>query len=128
MSVRLDKWLQVARVFKTRSQATRACTAGRVRVDGRPAKAHHSVRPGERIDVAAGRVRRTLVIVALAERPLPKAEAATLFEEQTEARRVPDRDTTDEVVPGSLPSVGRERGTGRPSKRERRQLDRLRRR
>jgi histidyl-tRNA synthetase len=62
MEVRLDKWLQVARMFKTRSQATAACTAGRVRVAGQPAKPHKRVEIGDRIEVGQGDWTRILVV------------------------------------------------------------------
>ena len=55
-SVRLDKWLQVARMFKTRTKATHACEMGRVMVNGFPAKAHRNLALGDRVEVEVERV------------------------------------------------------------------------
>jgi len=58
MSVRLDKWLHVARVYKTRTQATHAVDLNRVRVNGQPAKPHRNLVPGDRIEVEMARQSR----------------------------------------------------------------------
>lgn len=120
--VRLDKWLQVARVFKTRSQATRACHLNRVTVNGMPAKAHRKLALEDRVEVERGDWTRILVVKELHDRPLPKAEAARLFEDQS-----PPKPVLDELerLMRRAP-VKRDRGAGRPSKKERRILDRLR--
>jgi len=121
-AVRLDKWLQVARVFKTRSQATRACSLGRVTVNGAPAKAHRPLAVGDRIEVAQGDRRRILEVRVLRDRPVPKAEARELFEDHSPPP--PPRDSLERLL--ARPPARRERGSGRPTKRERRHLDRLR--
>ena len=123
MSVRLDKWLQVARLFKTRSQAGRACRLGRVRVNGHGAKAHRPVALGDRIEVRLGDWTRIVEVKELRDRPLPKKEAKRLFEDHSPPR--PEPDPLLGLLRRSRP-VEREGGAGRPSKRERRQLDRLR--
>jgi ribosome-associated heat shock protein Hsp15 len=120
--VRLDKWLQVARAFKTRSQATRACSLGRVRVNGERAKPHRSVRPGDRIEVEAGEVTRVLVVLVVKDRPVAKAEAASLFEDRSPPR--PPRDPIERAA--SRLHARREPGAGRPTKRDRRRIERLR--
>ncbi len=122
MGVRLDKWLQVARVYRTRSQATRACVAGRVRVNGLAAKAHRQLALDDRVEVAIGDWTRLLVVRELRDRPLPKAEAARLFEDLSPPR--PRLDPFERLL-RSRP-VARLRGAGRPTKKERRELDRLR--
>jgi len=121
-AVRLDKWLQVARVFKTRSQATRACSLGRVTVNGAPAKAHRPLAVGDRIEVAQGDRLRILEVRVLRDRPVPKAEARELFEDHSPPP--PPRDSLERLL--ARPPARRERGSGRPTKRERRHLDRLR--
>ena len=60
--VRLDKWLQVARAFKTRTQATKACTLGRVRVNGQVAKPHRALVLEDRVEVEKGDWIRVLVV------------------------------------------------------------------
>jgi len=79
--VRLDKWLQVARVFKTRSQATRACNLSRVRVNGAIVKAHRKLALGDQIEVERGDRLRILVVAELRDKTLPKAEVPRLFED-----------------------------------------------
>ncbi|HTY41221.1 MAG TPA: RNA-binding S4 domain-containing protein [Thermoanaerobaculia bacterium] len=120
-SVRLDIWLDVACVFPTRSQAKAACEGGKVDVNGSRAKAHREVRAGDRIAVpGAGGTRRELVVVGLASRSIPKAQARKLYED---------------VTPAPAPEVVEARrldrmlsprdGGGRPDKRERRERRRL---
>ncbi len=122
MGVRLDKWLQVARAFKTRSQATRACTLSRVRVNGVIAKAHKQLAIDDRIEVEKGNWLRVFVVKELRDKPLPKAEAARLFEDLSPPP--PPKDSLERLL-RSKP-VHRERGMGRPTKRDRREIERLR--
>jgi ribosome-associated heat shock protein Hsp15 len=119
-SVRLDKWLQVARVFKTRTQATRACALGRVTVNGADCKPHRQLVAGDRVEVALGERRRILVVRELRDRPVPKAEAATLYEDLSPPPPPPDPAARAlRAAPAR-----RDAGAGRPTKRERRELDR----
>lgn len=122
MEVRLDKWLQVARLFKTRSQATAACTAGRVRVGGLPAKPHRRVEVGDRIEVEKGDWTRVAVVREVRDKPVAKAAAAALYEDLSPPRPEPD---PMEKLMRRRPAQ-REKGAGRPTKRERRQIDKLR--
>lgn len=121
MEVRLDKWLQVARVFKTRSQATRACNLNRVKVNGQSAKARRHVAVGDRIEVEKGDWVRIVEVQGLRDRPVPKAEARTLFEDHTPPQ---PKDPLERLL--RRPAVVREKGAGRPTKKERRQLEKLR--
>ena len=123
MSVRLDKWLQVARAFKTRSQATRACSLGRVQVNGAAAKPHRQVHVGDRVEISHGDWSRILEVAILRDKPVRKAEAAELYIDLTSPRPEPDPLERLTTRPGQ-----REAGTGRPTKRDRRDLDRWRRR
>lgn len=120
--VRLDKWLQVARVFKTRSQATRACNLNRVQINGQRAKPHRSLNVGDRIEVEIGDWNRVLVVRRLADRPVKKSEAAELFEDLSGPR--PQLDRMARLLRRS--PIRREAGAGRPTKRDRRKIDRLR--
>ncbi|MCG8457579.1 MAG: RNA-binding S4 domain-containing protein [Holophagales bacterium] len=121
-AVRLDKWLQVARCFKTRSQATKACGSSRVRVNGQVSKAHRNLAVGDRVEVEYGDWMRVLVVKELHDRPLPKAQVPEIFEDLSPPR--PTLDPLERLMKKT--PVLREKGMGRPSKRERRQLDRLR--
>ena len=86
MGVRLDIWLDVACLYRTRSEAQKACRLGQVSVNGVAAKAHRELKGGERLDLQRplGR-RQTVVVVAVAEAHLPKAEARALYDDQTPA-------------------------------------------
>jgi ribosome-associated heat shock protein Hsp15 len=120
MSVRLDKWLQVARMFKSRTQATHACDLGRVKVNGQPAKPHRQLALGDKIEVTQGDWERVLIVQKLADKPVPKAEAATLYEDQSPPR--PAADPLARLL--RRPPVLRESGAGRPTKKERRDIER----
>jgi ribosome-associated heat shock protein Hsp15 len=84
VSVRLDVWLDVACVFKTRSDAQKACDGGKVEVNGQRAKPHRLLRIGDTLRVTRGPAwRQVLVVKALAERHVPKAEARLVYEDVT---------------------------------------------
>jgi ribosome-associated heat shock protein Hsp15 len=118
-TLRLDKWLWYARFFKTRSLATRLCTEGRIRVDGVPvSKAHAPVRPGQVLTFVHGRHVRVIRIVALGTRRGPAPEAQALFEDLSPP-------TPETAMPADA-AAARLRGSGRPTKRDRRDMDRLR--
>ena len=116
--MRLDKWLWAARVFKTRSLAGTACDGGKVDVNDQAAKPAKVVRPGDtiRVTLPQGR-RRILKIAALDDRRGSAAVARTLYEDLT-----PPEPPRARWAPPPL----RPPGSGRPTKRERRALDRLR--
>ena len=119
--MRLDKWLHVARVFKTRSLATRACELSRVTVNGATAKPHRALVPGDRVEVELADWKRILVVRELADRPLPKAEVPRLFEDLSPPRPPPD--PLARLL--RRPPVARAKGAGRPTKRERREMTRF---
>lgn len=128
MEVRLDKWLQVARAFKTRSQATRACTLSRVQVNGEVAKPHRRLAVGDRVEFVS-RVPgapddwiRVWVVQELRDKPLPKQDVPRLYEDQSPPK--PEADPAARLL--RKPAGRRDRGAGRPTKKERRDLDRLR--
>ena len=116
-SVRLDKWLWAARVFKTRSIAAHACDGGKVDVNEQAAKPARTLRPGDviRVSLPQGR-RRILKVTALGDRRGSATVARTLFEDLTP----PEPPRIRLAIPPR-----REPGAGRPTKRERREIDRL---
>jgi len=119
VSVRVDKWLHVARVYKTRSLATKACQTSRVRVNGVVVKPHRELREGDRIEAEVRRDwSRVLVVRELAEKTLPKAEVPRLFEDLSPPP--PAADPMARLL--RRPPVLRERGAGRPTKRDRRRM------
>lgn len=113
-SARVDAWLWAVRIYKTRSAATAACRAGHVRVGGDRAKAAQLVRPGDEIRVRIDGFDRHLVVRV----PITKRVGAPLVAEAMEDR-TPPRDPTPVIAQ-------RDRGAGRPTKRERREIDRFR--
>lgn len=119
MSVRLDKWLQVARVYKTRSQATRGVELNHVRVNGQTAKPHRNLQPGDKVEVEIGDWTRILIVKELRDKPVSKEEALTLFEDQSPPR--PSLDPLQRLL--RRPPVMREAGAGRPTKKDRRAIE-----
>ena len=123
--VRLDVWLDVACIAKTRSQAKELCDGGKVDVGGERAKAHRLVRPGDRIlvTVAPG-LRRELIVRSVRDTHVARTLARELYEdvtpppsaEELEFRRL------ERFAPAPAPP----RGSGRPEKRARRKIERLR--
>ncbi len=118
-SLRLDKWLWYARFCKTRSLATAMCRGGHIRVNRQPVqKSNHPVRVGDVLTFAQGPRVRVIKIEALGDRRGPAPEAQALYEDLS-----PPMPPREERIP---PAGAREAGAGRPTKRERRAIDRLR--
>ena len=122
-SVRLDVWLDVACLFKTRSEAQRACKGGKVVVNGTAAKPHRDVRVGDQIVMTRplGR-RQTVVVRVLTDKHVPKAEARHLYSDQT-----PPPSAT-EIEQRRLERLFRARTASatKPNRRNRQDLRRLR--
>lgn len=115
--VRVDKWLWSVRVYKTRSQATDACRAGHVRMGRTTVKPAHPVTVGDVVEVNVDGWARTLEVVALVDKRVGAAVAATCLVDRSGPR--PERDRI-------APLFARDPAAGRPTKRERRDLDRFR--
>ncbi len=122
MEVRLDKWLQVARAFKTRTAATRACALGRVEVNGQRAKPHRTLALGDRVEIERRDWTQIWIVRELASRSLPKAAAARLYEDIGPPPPTPD--PLQRLL--RRPPVQRSPGAGRPTKKERREMERFR--
>ena len=117
--MRLDKWLWVARFFKTRSLAQQAVAGGRVQLNGERTKRAHEVRVGDTIDVRVGDWRWAVVVRALSERRGPAQEARRLYAE-TPASLAERERRHDLRRWGAEPAAELK---GRPTKRDRRQID-----
>ncbi|RVW09964.1 RNA-binding S4 domain-containing protein [Prescottella agglutinans] len=116
-SVRVDSWMWAVRLFKTRSQSATACRSGHVRVNGAAAKASVQVKPGDEIRVRISGHERIVVVV----RPIAKRVGPPVAAECLQDNSPPP------PSPELLASVPRrDRGAGRPTKRERREMDRFR--
>lgn len=116
-TARVDAWLWAVRIYPTRSAATAACRGGHVRVNRSAAKASTNVKVGDRVDAFAGR-ERVLEVSAVVEKRVGAAIAVKCFVDHSPPAPVAKR---------QAPAPRRPQGMGRPTKRERRQLDRIRR-
>jgi ribosome-associated heat shock protein Hsp15 len=114
---RVDKWLWAVRVTKTRSLATEACRGGHVRVNGAPAKPATVVRPGDRVEARLHGHARVLEVVRAIDRRVGAPLAAECVVDHS-----PPPPRRDELTG----TWARDRGAGRPTKRDRRRLDRIR--
>ncbi|MFQ5957814.1 MAG: RNA-binding S4 domain-containing protein [Alphaproteobacteria bacterium] len=116
--LRLDKWLWYARFLKSRSQATRLCAAGRVRINREVvSKAHATVKPGDVLTFPQARRIRVVKVLALAERRGPATEARGLYEDLAP----PEAGAREAAC-----AAARVRDAGRPTKADRRAIERLR--
>ncbi len=117
-TTRIDRWLWAVRLYPTRSAATEGCRGGHVRVNGTSAKPSTLVRVGDRVEVRLHGRDRILEVVRLIEKRVSAPLAAEC---------VIDSSPPPPSRPEAAPTFERDRGAGRPTKRERRELDRLRR-
>jgi len=116
-TARVDSWTWAVRMFKTRSLATAACRAGHVRVNGDRAKAAQPVHIGDEVRVRTAGFDRILIVSKIVSKRVGGAVAAECFVDKT-----PPPPPREEVALVPM----RDRGAGRPTKRERRDIDRLR--
>ena len=122
--MRLDVWLDVACLFKTRSEAQKAVKGGKVDVNGNGAKPHRELRPGDEIAISRPLGRKQLLIVrALADKHISRTEARTLYEDVTPPPS-PEEVEMMKMARLARPFV-RAAGAGAPDKRERRQIRRV---
>ena len=117
---RIDKYLWAIRVFKTRSDAADACKSGKVAVNGQPAKQSKEVKTGDMLEVRKGPVHYRYQVLALLEQRVAAKNLAPYVLDITPPEELAKGETHHETV-----LVWRERGTGRPTKKERREIDRL---
>jgi ribosome-associated heat shock protein Hsp15 len=120
-SVRVDRWLWAARFFKSRSLAVAAIEGGKVAVNGERVKPARGVKAGDAVRVRLGPYEHTVTVRALSDRRGPAAQAARLYEETAASREAREKlhwqltHAAPVIVPGD----------GRPTKRDRRRLDRF---
>ena len=118
-SVRLDVWLDVACLFKTRSEAKRACEGGKVDVNGQTAKPNRAVREGDRVRISRPYGRHQEIVVRIAiDDHVKKAEARVLYDDVT------PKPTAEEIEMRRMESVYRAaaRAAGTPDRRRRREI------
>lgn len=119
--LRIDKWLWAARFYKTRSLAAQAVESGRARLHGERVKPSKDVRPGDRITVRVGELEWAIEVLGLSERRGPASEAATLYVEGDDSR------SRRELMLAMRKTDPQPVTDGRPTKRDRRRLEQLRR-
>ena len=115
-TLRIDKWLWAARLFKHRSEATKACVGGHVKLNDQNAKASKTVKVGDEIQARTSGGLRIVIVEALSDKRGPASVARTLYADHSPPP--PPRDPVQRIL--------REPGTGRPTKRERRKIDKWR--
>ncbi len=124
MAVRLDSWLDVACLFKTRSEATKACKLGKVKVNGAEAKPHRDVKLGDEIEIQRPFGRKQLItVLGVADTHIARAEARLLYEDRT------PKPTPEEIEVRRMERIYRAAATPptRPERDMRRTLRRLKR-
>ena len=119
-NVRIDKWLWAVRIYKTRSLATEACKNGRVRIGGQVIKASREVRINDEIDIHLGIYHKTVKVLSLLHNRVSAALVPGFLEDLTPETEYAKLKIQQEMKPEFRP-----RGVGRPTKRHRRLIDRL---
>lgn len=117
--VRIDRWLWAARLYKSRTMASKACLGGKVDVNGQGAKPHKTVKVGDIIEFSVGDWRRIVEVVQLSEKRSPASVAQLLYDDHSP----PPPEKDDWLF---APTPKRPKGMGRPTKRDRRRLWKLR--
>lgn len=121
-SLRLDKWLWHARFFKTRTLATKYVLNGKLRINATlVAKPHHAVKPGDVLTFPLQSGIKIVAVKALGVRRGPAPEARALYDDLS-----PPPPPREDTAAGPQPVAEREPGSGRPTKKDRRETDRLR--
>lgn len=119
--LRIDKYLWAIRIFKTRNLATEACKMRRIKMDGQSLKPAHCVKIGECYAIQKGNERKIVKVTGLLEK---RGDAPTAQQHYEDLTPIEDKTILPSVF--SVPVLKRDRGTGRPTKRERRDIDKLR--
>ncbi len=118
--MRIDKWLWAVRIYKTRSKAAEACRKGRVIIDSQQVKPSRDIKPGEKILIRKLPVIFTYKVKALLQSRQSAQIAAEYYEDLTSVDELEKLKINESVF------IKRDKGTGRPTKKERRNLDKLR--
>jgi ribosome-associated heat shock protein Hsp15 len=119
-NVRIDKFLWAVRLFKTRSTAAEACKKGRVQINGTLVKSSRTVKPGDTIDVKTPPVTRTYKVLAIAEKRMGAKLVPGFIKDITPEDQLEILELTRLAY-----KQGRRKGLGRPTKKDRRDIERL---
>jgi len=118
--LRIDKYLWAIRIFKTRTLAADACKAGRVKLDGNNIKPSHEVKVGETYNISKGIEKKVVKVTGLLENRVDAKTAVNFYEDLT-----PVQETHGFKSMFQAPVLRRDRGAGRPTKKDRREIDDL---
>ena len=118
---RVDKWLWAARFFKHRSAATEAIACGKAKLNGLATKPSREIKPGDRVDITIGEDTRTVMVCAIADKRGTATVAQTLYEETAESMEARERARELRKF-AATPGADLH---GRPTKRDRRRIDRF---
>jgi len=119
-SIRIDKWLWAVRLYKTRSQAADACKGGKVKIDGVNAKPSREVKVGDIIEIHHNYIRRVVKVKQPAKNRVAAKLVPELMEDLTPATEFEKLEMIKQ-----LNQEKRDRGTGRPTKKDRRTIDKI---
>lgn len=119
-TMRLDKWLWTVRLFKTRSQATEACKGGKIKMSGVNAKPSKEIKVGEQIDIVQNGIRKSVQVKQLSKNRVGAKLVPELMEDLT-----PPEELEKLEMARKINYERRQKGLGRPSKKDRRNIDRL---
>lgn len=120
--IRVDKWLWAIRLFKTRTSSSKACEAGKVQKDGEKLKASSKIQIGDELEVRVNHIRREIKVLKLIEKRVGAAIASECYEDNTPEEALQVKKIKSAFL---LPNAYREKGTGRPTKRDRRNIDKF---
>lgn len=116
--LRIDKYLWAVRIFKTRTLATEACKAGKIKLGGQNVKPSHEVKPGEIYQISKGIERKMIRVTGIPENRMDAKSVVNFFDDET-----PDEQTNQFRSMFHAPILRRDKGAGRPTKKERREID-----
>jgi len=116
--LRIDKWLWAVRIYKTRTLATSACQSGKVKIGGNRVKPSRQISIGDKITVQKDLIKREFIVTGLLEKRGSAKIAIENVEDIT-----PEIEKVKQKLAFSGPAISRDRGKGRPTKRERRKMD-----
>ena len=119
--IRIDKWLWAVRVHKTRSIATSACNSGKIRIKGNTVKPSRNIKPGDIISVRKRYIIYTYKVLGLIDKRISAKLSIRYVKDIT-----PEKEKGKEIINLSIPNYKREKGSGRPTKKDRRSLEKTR--
>lgn len=119
-AIRIDKWLWAVRLYKTRSKATEACQLGKVKIDGKLVKPSRDIKTGDTIEVNIEQIKKTIKVTGI----IKTRVSATLAAENMQDLTPPEEYERIKTARLSRYEI-RDRGVGRPTKKERRLIDKI---